>query len=308
MFFVSGLFINEGLVRKGVGRSLADRARRLGVPFIFAVGVLMPIAYYASWRMSNQAQMGGFLIRFFTVDGWPVGPPWFLWILLAFSAIAALIYWAYPRTWERMAFSPKSGVSLALLFFFVTLIAVEPLRLIVSPDSWATFGGPFDFQTSRVLLYFSWFILGSVVAKGNLSKALSPGNLRLWPLWMIVGLISFAGHWLLSGPTALTNIPSWAAHATVGLVFSICCASTGLGIIGLVRQVVKRALPGGDSLSANAYGIYIIHYLFVVWIQFVLLSAPIPAVVKFVLVFSIALAASWLLTAALRGTAAKRFL
>ena len=35
-----------------------------------------------------------------------------------------------------------------------------------------------------------------------------------------------------------------------------------------------------DSLSANAYGMYIVHYLFVVWLQFALLNAALPAVGK----------------------------
>ena len=35
-----------------------------------------------------------------------------------------------------------------------------------------------------------------------------------------------------------------------------------------------------DSLKANAFGMYLIHYVFVVWLQYALLPAELPALVK----------------------------
>ena len=56
-----------------------------------------------------------------------------------------------------------------------------------------------------------------------------------------------------------------------------------------------------DSLSANAYGMYLVHYPFVVWMQYALLDAPLPAIVKARVVFAVAVVASWAVTAALRS-------
>ena len=71
--------------------------------------------------------------------------------------------------------------------------------------------------------------------------------------------------------------------------------------------------PVLDSLGANAYGMYLVHYLFVVWLQYALLGADFPAVVKGALVFAGTLAASWgsvagfrALLPALHGIAAGR--
>ena len=41
-----------------------------------------------------------------------------------------------------------------------------------------------------------------------------------------------------------------------------------------------------DSLNANAFGMYLVHYLFVVWLQFALLGLPLPGFVKAAIVFS----------------------
>ena len=48
-----------------------------------------------------------------------------------------------------------------------------------------------------------------------------------------------------------------------------------------------------DSLSDNAYAIYLVHYVFVVWLQYALLGAALPAVAKGMLVFAGALLLSW---------------
>jgi len=48
-----------------------------------------------------------------------------------------------------------------------------------------------------------------------------------------------------------------------------------------------------DSLCENAYGIYLVHYLFVTWLQYLLLPAPLAAVAKGGIVFFGALALSW---------------
>ena len=45
---------------------------------------------------------------------------------------------------------------------------------------------------------------------------------------------------------------------------------------------------------------YLVHYPFVVWLQFALLGLALPALVKAAIVFSATLALSWSATAALR--------
>jgi surface polysaccharide O-acyltransferase-like enzyme len=55
-----------------------------------------------------------------------------------------------------------------------------------------------------------------------------------------------------------------------------------------------------DSLKANAFGMYLVHYLFIVWLQFALLGLALPGFLKAAIVFSATLALSWSVTTALR--------
>src|ERR1700737_1087895 len=49
MFFISGLFVYDSLARRGPANFLANRAWRLGVPFLISIFVVTPIAYYPSF-------------------------------------------------------------------------------------------------------------------------------------------------------------------------------------------------------------------------------------------------------------------
>jgi surface polysaccharide O-acyltransferase-like enzyme len=59
-------------------------------------------------------------------------------------------------------------------------------------------------------------------------------------------------------------------------------------------------LPSLAGLGGSAYGMYLVHYLFVVWLQFALLGIVLPAVLKGAVVFGGTLLLSWSTVAALR--------
>jgi surface polysaccharide O-acyltransferase-like enzyme len=71
-------------------------------------------------------------------------------------------------------------------------------------------------------------------------------------------------------------------------------------MLALFLRFANRRAPALDSLSRNAYGIYLVHFGFVLWTQYLLLPAALPAAVKAATVLTVALVASWMTTAALR--------
>lgn len=111
-------------------------------------------------------------------------------------------------------------------------------------------------------------------------------------------------HALLSSGAYFAQAPRWVSEVAVSAAFSFCCAFTCLAALGLARSFFRNARSVADDFSANAYGVYVFHYVFVIWIQFALLALPWPAAVKFLITLSVALTAGRMLTAALRKTAA----
>ena len=55
------------------------------------------------------------------------------------------------------------------------------------------------------------------------------------------------------------------------------------------------------NLSKNAYGIYLVHYVFVIWLQYLLLGIALFAVAKAAIVFTATVILSWASIAAVRS-------
>jgi surface polysaccharide O-acyltransferase-like enzyme len=59
-------------------------------------------------------------------------------------------------------------------------------------------------------------------------------------------------------------------------------------------------VPAFDALRNNAYGMYLIHYIFVIWLQYELLEVPLHAVAKATIVFTGTVTLSFGIVAAFR--------
>ena len=70
----------------------------------------------------------------------------------------------------------------------------------------------------------------------------------------------------------------------------------------LPAAFARFGTPGSplDALRPQAYGLYLVHYVFVTWLQYALVGTRLPAAAKFVLVFTGAVAAGSATVAAAR--------
>src|SRR5262249_32444647 len=154
------------------------------------------------------------------------------------------------------------------------------------------------------LHYVVYFFAGIAVGSYGLDRGLltTDGALaRRWPLW---GCVAFATFLLWISPTALvmgTDKPHFALLFGSALGFVLACAGGGIGVLALALRFATHRQWALDSLSQNAYGMYLVHYVFVVWLQYAMLGVVIPAIVKAAIVFTGTLAMSWATTAALRS-------
>jgi peptidoglycan/LPS O-acetylase OafA/YrhL len=82
--------------------------------------------------------------------------------------------------------------------------------------------------------------------------------------------------------------------------FVLCCACTSLACLAVFVRFSRRNNRATESFGANAYGIYLLHYFCVSWLQLALLRADLPGAVKWLAVTTGAVAVSWSLSAALR--------
>src|ERR1700738_4454412 len=170
MFFISGLFVRDSLTRKGPAIFLRDRAWRLGVPYLVSVFVLMPIAYYPTFLRYHLPGTTDFSFlhywwRTITVGPWPSGPAWFLWVLLAFDAIAAAVWSVAPQLigalGQLIVAARNRPMTAFVVFLTVSVATYLPMHLAFGDISWLEPGQfPLPIQTSRTLLYAAYFFFG----------------------------------------------------------------------------------------------------------------------------------------------------
>jgi surface polysaccharide O-acyltransferase-like enzyme len=256
MFLISGLFVPDGLKKKGVNAFLHDRIWRLGFPFMVSIFVTMPIAYYPTFLRyhfpgTTDFSFLHFWRRTLTTGPWPSGPAWFLWALLVLDTLAAVFWRLIPNQIGAIghfaAGFRNKPARLLVILSLVTIAAHVPLRLAVGEANWIGYG-PVTVQTSRTLLYAAYFLIGASIGYVHSENDLFEHGAvltRRWPLWSAMAVIVFAILTVLAYIKTTwpgdTPIPLWW-QAVDGLVFSIFNAVMACG-----RHALRRG-PLGQYL------------------------------------------------------------
>lgn len=310
MFFISGAFVAGGLRTRGAGGFLKTRTLRLGVPFVLSAAVLAPLAYFPAWLQSGGApSLPAFAQAWVHLPFWPSGPAWFLWVLLAFGAIIAGVHALFPGVVEELGSLAKGADRKPARFFWglvaASALAYLPLVMATPFGHWTTIG-PFAVQTARIGHYFVYFLAGIAVGAAGVGQGLTNpvGKLaRRWPLWCLAPIPPIVATMIVLGMAFSPSPPPRAAlDVAGGLSFVLACAALSFAALAVVLRFVRRTGRLGASLQANAYGLYLTHYLFVSWLAWLVLPQAWGGLVKGVVVFAGAVALGWLTTMVLRRT------
>jgi surface polysaccharide O-acyltransferase-like enzyme len=96
------------------------------------------------------------------------------------------------------------------------------------------------------------------------------------------------------------NSPPLVWRAGYGLAFATYSGAMAFLVSALFLRFAGAEWRLLDALRPSAYGVYLLHYIFIIWLQYAVYDDPLPAGVKFAVVFAGTLSLSWGLTAALR--------
>jgi len=317
MFLISGLFVCDSLTRKGSMTYRRIRAWRLGVPFLVSIFVLMPVAYYPTFLRYHLPGTTDFNFFHFwwhtlTIGPWPSGPAWFLWVLLALDALAGVVWAVAPGAINALgqfilARRDRTMAAFAAFLLFSVVIYL-PMHLIVGDGAWLEPDGfPIPIQTSRIFLYAGYFFLGVGIGATNLRTGLlaEGGELaRRWPVWLgfaaifygaILFLVYVHHNWI-----ADFNAPPPSWRVAYGVAFALFSAAMTSAEVSIFVRFAKSRFSLLDALRPSAYGIFLVHYIFIIWLQYFVYDYSLPAFAKFAIVFVGTLSLSWGLVLLLR--------
>jgi peptidoglycan/LPS O-acetylase OafA/YrhL len=309
-FFLSGLFVWPSLSHKAPAIHLRDRLLRLGLPFAIAAITAIPLAYYAiALRHNPDLTFTAFWWKTVTIGPWPSGPIWFVWVLFGFDFLASLLYRLSPHLLDPVnRWSQGSCERPAKFYLFllaVTALVYIPALIYFGPNRWFEFG-PFSVQASRVLLYAAYFFVGAGVGVAHINQGVLSTSGRLaqsnWG-WMVATVIPYCLLWVLIyvKRDVLGNPdpqPAWYL-AAYGLFFVAFSAAILFAILGFFLGS-QRSWNMLDRMQGDAYGMFLVHYPIVLWLQYWLFDYDLPAVIKAAIAFILTVAFSWAVTAILR--------
>ena len=302
MFLISGLFVYPAVRRHGALTFAKDRLLRLGVPFAVAVCGIMPLALYPSWTLGAHSSsffpFYGHLAR----TGFPVGPPWFIWVLLLFDlAVAALLMPTHSWLSKTASFACKLQPHSALTFLAMLALSAAAYLPLLSRFGFAKwtvlFISPFAFQESRIALYALWFGAGVLIGVPGISTGLlaKSGKLaREWKVWLMVCAVAYAGLSVLPKLLLRHGMTVTDSRSVEAILWVFSCVASCFAFLAFFRGIEIHQSRVMDSLSRSAYVMYLVHYVFITWSQKSLMSSQAPAGIKAAIVFVSTVALSWL--------------
>lgn len=304
MFFLAGALAWPSLDRWGSRKFLDRRFLRLAVPFLLGVSVVIPAALYPAYLVTGaDPRLSAYASAYLGLPFWPNGPLWFLWILLAFTLMAAGLHRFAPKFPPYLgalsaSFDSKPKTAFAA-WALLAALAYAPLALAFGPWAW-TDAGPLSLQLCRPLLYAVYFCAGIGVGARGVSRGFLRADGPLsdsWRLWLAAAALSLIA-WM--GLTALTlgGSTPLALSAASDAAYALAGACSVALALAVCLRFGRARWPIVGSLSDHALGIYLVHYAFTVWLQFALLPSGMPAIAKAGVVLLIALSGSWALAAA----------
>jgi glucan biosynthesis protein C len=298
LFFIGGYFCLPSLRKRGGGRFLADKFRRLGIPWLLVIVFVLPVldyAHYTARSVEGGLEPRGYaahwwlsMLRFARLDTGPMRMSeyldmsehfyqrymWFLSLLLLFFVASWLLYEAWEK-WGRTPAQPATGrapsarsIRIALLAVgLLTVVLFAPIYWWVSPNpikivgSWFSLGNLIQFQPAKLVFYASYFGLGVYAyAKGWFTGGADLG--RPWA-WGVACLLLMVANMLVARSIARFPAPSIGLH----LAFVVLYPFWTLSFLGLFTAFAYRRWNRGTALSrdlaAHSYNLYLVHYVFV---------------------------------------------
>jgi len=287
-FLLSGYFTALSYERKGAARFARDRLLRLGIPLLVYGFVLGPLTVALADLREGHPFLPNWMgmmaaLRF------EIGPLWFAWALLLFSA--AYLLWRGVRGGAGLGNWEPSRRTL-LLAALVTGAAAFLLRLLV-PVGEERLGLQIGYFASYTVLFAG----GCAMAGSRWIERVGPQQAGRWPLAALVVAPLLFVYGIYVGLVQGRPFETAGGWTLPALAYAFWEPFVAWGIILAMLMRFRRASnasPRWQPWARQAYAAYILHPPLLVAIGLPVATLPLPALLKFALAGVLAVGASFL--------------
>ena len=329
LFFIAGYFVPGAYDKKGAAKFVRDRAFRLGLPLLFFVFVLQPVAVYCIGLFHGEdVAPRGFadLYARYIINGrWlgGTGPLWFCEALLIFCLGYALFRTLRPLSKKQHPANPEfrrnfvprfsSLVTFAPLGYPAKRIGLLPNNLkiwgLIVAITLLTFIVRFPWPNGTAFYnlqfcYFSQYVLyfcaGTLAFRGDWLDRFSVSTGKYWGrVALIGGLIGWVALLVLGGAFK-GQLPAYRGGwhwQSLGMAFWESMTGTAISMYLIVwfREKFNRQGKAAIFFSANAFAVYVFHTPILITISRMMSGIHFPLLLKFGFLTGISIAVTYAL-------------
>lgn len=316
MFFIAGYFALPSIVRHGTAGFIAGKVKRIWLPWLAGVLLLIPVSNYFMYLVTMDAR-GETPIRYMpywltfmkSAAGFPTGYTsshafshkhmWFLSNLFVFFLVFAAVWEIYRRmskdrqdtvTRAETPLIPSpvtvmagAAVLSGLLFFLASYLYQWGYHALLV-------AGLVHFEPTRLMFYIVYFPIGVYAySRGWFGENARLGSLKLWTALCVL---------LLAAYSYVSLFVSFEMTAMAMFLMSMFRSALTVASLGALVTVgfskCNRPAPVDAFFARNAYIVYIIHYPFHAVIAALMIALPLPIIVKAGILFVATTAVSYL--------------
>jgi hypothetical protein len=294
-FMISSYFSPGSIDRKGTGRFLKDRLKRLGIPLLFYMLVIAPLLSYGSARLQGyDVPLGQHLAyQYSAIANFNASQMWFIAALLIF----AIVYGIWRRFAKPMPDSEEAAPRNTIIIIFALALGMVTFTVRI----WLSVGFEIpilNWQIPHFPQYIAMYVLGIVAYRRGWFASITDSQGKTW-LYTALGLILLFPVLFIAGG-ALEGVldPYFGGLHWQSFVYSVweqfmCMAM----VITLLVWFRKRFTEQGrlaKSMSDAAYATYVFHAPIIFLLALALRGIRLDMGLKYLLVVPFAVAAAFL--------------
>lgn len=294
MFFISGYFIPQSYNKASFWSFTKSKFRRIMIPWMVAVFTLIPMQKLIFLYSRGLPQEEWFTyFHLFAREGGNPGffadaPAqswlWFLPVLFLFQVV-------YAGMARAGLLKIRISLKAAVLLTFSLGLAYSMLIAILNLNGW--FDSPvLHFQKERILIYFMFFLLGSLCYKLKVfeSNTKAKGYFILSNVVLMISISAFT----IVAMNFFYNILDPSRHQFLvselidGLLYYTSVLLSAFAFMYIFIYIFRNKLNKSGKIlgemSRNSYAVYIIHMIVIGVLSLIFLNFSFPAFVKFPIV------------------------
>jgi hypothetical protein len=294
-FMISSYFSPGSIDRKGGGAYLKDRLKRLGIPLLFYMLVIVPLLNYGSNRLyDSELSLRNYLSRHYSsILNFSAAQMWFVAALLFF----AIIHVIWRRFVKPMANNdePAPGNLAIIIFALVLGLVTFTVRI------WWPVGREIPFvswQVSHFSQYIALYIVGLIAYRLNWFETITDSQRKVWSRMIVVLVVLFPVLFVAAGALDGNVVLAMGGFHWQSLAYSVWEQFMCMAMVITLLVWFRNRFTGQGSLAKNmsgaAYATYVFHAPTIFLVALALRDIRLDMALKYVLVVPFAVAAAFL--------------